>query len=60
MYKHHEGISLAWHVLFSFQELGYQLRGIRDQEIKISEIQVTNKSKNSKMDQTLLKKKIDL
>ena len=37
MYEHHEGIPLAGSILLTLQEVCYQLRGIRDQEISISE-----------------------
>lgn len=36
MNQHHEGIPLAGHVLFSLQELGNQLRSIRDQGVMVS------------------------
>lgn len=36
MNEHHEGISLAGHVLFSLQELGNQLWSIRDQGVMVS------------------------
>lgn len=35
MDEHHEGITFAWHVLLSFQEVGNQLWRIRDQEVKV-------------------------
>lgn len=36
MNQHHESIPLAGHVLFSLQELGNQLRSIRDQGVMVS------------------------
>ena len=33
--QHHEGVPLAAHVLLSVQEVRYQLRGVRDEEIKV-------------------------
>lgn len=39
MDEHHEGVTLAGHVLLSLQEVGNQLWGIRDQEVKVPETQ---------------------
>ena len=36
MDEHHEGVSLARHVLFFLQEVGDQLGAVWDEEVKVS------------------------
>jgi len=44
MYEHHERVPLTRHVLLTLQILCYQLWCIRNQEIKVSEIRIHQKS----------------